>query len=48
MSLIRLENVSLARQGKTLLSGLTGQLKKVKLGLFWDLTVLENQPSYVC
>ena len=48
MSLIRLENVSLARQGKTLLSGLNWQLKKVKLGLFWDLTVLENQPSYVC
>ena len=32
MSLIRLENVSLARQGKTLCLALTGQLKRSNLG----------------
>ena len=46
MSLIRLENVSLARQGKTLLSNLTGQLKKDRPGLSLDLTVQENQHFY--
>lgn len=48
MSLIRLENVSLVRQGKTLLSDLNWTVEKDKPGLSWDLTVLENQPSYVC
>ena len=48
MSLIRLEMSVWPAKEKTLYLALTGQLKKVKLGLFWDLTVLENQPSYVC
>ena len=46
MSLIRLENVSLARQGKHSCPILTGQLKKARPGLSLDLMVQENQHFY--
>lgn len=46
MSLIRLENVSLARQGKTLLSNLNWSVEKARPGLSLDLMVQENQHFY--